>query len=44
MKPTWHTGIWTQDHTENLVEELQQAQLTRSLTSEEQEWLAQNEL
>lgn len=39
MKPIWHSGKWTIEDTHNLIAELQEAELTRSLTNEEQQWL-----
>ena len=39
MKPMWHTGPWTQEQTDDLIAELQEAEQTRSLTNEEQAWL-----
>jgi len=41
MKPTWHTGPWTDEQTEDLVAELHEAEQVRSLTNEEQFWLTQ---
>ena len=39
MKPSWHTGPWTEEDTENLIDELLEAKTYRSLTNEEAEWL-----
>ena len=39
MKPIWHTGPWTQEQTDDLIEELREVEQTRSLTNEEQAWL-----
>lgn len=39
MKPEWHSGKWTDQDTENLREELEEAQTYRSLTPEERVWL-----
>ena len=39
MKPEWHTGPWTDEDTENLILELEDAKYYRSLTNEEQAWL-----
>lgn len=39
MKPSWHRGPWTAQDTENLREELLEAQTYRSLTPEERDWL-----
>jgi hypothetical protein len=43
MKPEWHTGEWTDEDTENLRVELRDTQYYRSLTNEEQHWLAELE-
>jgi hypothetical protein len=39
MKPIWHTGSWSEEQTQDLIEELRLAEQTRSLTNEEQHWL-----
>jgi hypothetical protein len=39
MKPTWHTGVWTEEDTLALIDELTEAQAYRSLTNEELAWL-----
>lgn len=39
MKPQWHTGDWSDWHTEMLRQELEDAQYYRSLTNEELAWL-----
>jgi len=39
MKPTWHSGPWTQQQTRDLQDQLLEAQITRSLTREERDWL-----
>lgn len=39
MKPVWHTGLWTEEDTENLIDELNEEKAYRSLTNEEQAWL-----
>lgn len=39
MKPTWHTGTWSDEQTQMLIAELREAEQTRSLTNEEQAWL-----
>lgn len=39
MTPTWHTGTWTDEQTQMLIAELREAEQTRSLTNEEQQWL-----
>ena len=39
MKPSWHTGPWTEEDTLDLIDELTEAKTYRSLTNEEQEWL-----
>ena len=39
MKPTWHTGPWTEEDTLALIDELTEAREYRSLTNEEQLWL-----
>lgn len=39
MKPIWHTGPWTDENTQDLISELLEAQQSRSLTNEEQQWL-----
>ena len=39
MKPSWHTGPWTEVDTLNLIDELNEAKQYRSLTNEEQAWL-----
>jgi len=41
MKPIWHTGPWSEEQTQDLLEELRLAEQTRSLTNEEQSWLEQ---
>jgi hypothetical protein len=41
MKPSWHTGPWTDEDTLDLIDELTEAQQYRSLTNEEQAWLRQ---
>jgi len=43
MKPEWHTGPWTTEQHQDLVDELEQAQQYRSLTNEEQAWLESQE-
>lgn len=43
MKPTWHTGPWSNEQTQMLIQELLEAQQTRSLTNEEQAWLLAQE-
>ena len=37
--PDWHTGPWTEDLQQDLIEELTHAETYRSLTPEEQFWL-----
>jgi hypothetical protein len=39
MKPTWHTGTWSDEQTQDLIAELREAEQSRSLTNEEQSWL-----
>jgi hypothetical protein len=38
IKPKWVTGEWSEEDSLALLEELEEAQLTRSLTNEEQAW------
>ena len=40
MKPIWHTGSWSEEQTQDLIEELRLAEQTRSLTNEEGYWLS----
>jgi hypothetical protein len=39
MKPEWHTGSWTPEQHQALIDELLAAQKYRSLTNQEQTWL-----
>ena len=39
IKPSWHTGNWTAEQQQLLIEELKAAEKYRSLTNEEGAWL-----
>lgn len=38
-KPSWYGGRWTTDKQVKLIAELTEAQMLRSLTNEEQDWI-----